>query len=1236
MKKILLLLLLCQQVVLAQTGYTNFPGYPSRDASLDALPGFRNPPPGYGEVPFWWWTGDTLDVERMLGQIRELSKKGISGVQVNYSHLDTPGWMTEQDNPHIFTDAWWKIYSRISEECFKYNMGIGLSTYTIDWPRGAPNLFYQLFYRKEWLNAHELKMGKRLRIKGGESASLTLTSEPVVMGKQDFAESTRFTVRPQRITVKAYAVKNGKLQKGARDLSALITNEQLRWTAPEGEWEIIEFLSVRRPGTMNPLLPGSGDTIVHGYFQQFQDKKADKSSAGLNYFFNDELHIGLGKFAWHPSLADSFRIRKGYDLFDLLPAMWEDMGDVTAKLKMDYADVRMALMEERYFQPIYNWHASRGMIFGCDSETRGLSPDEFGDYFRATRWYSAPGHDTPGGKADPIKGRVSSSIANLYQRPRVWLEGYHSLGWGATPEQLMFATRENYLYGCTLFNLHGLYYTTYGSHWEWAPPCYHFRMPYWDHMGVFLKYFERLSYLMSQGHVVADVAIVYPVAAYEAEMDGDSARNTAFALGRELLKVGINFEFIDHESLSRAVVENGHLVVKDANTRYKALIFPNMKAVRWGSIEKAADFAQNGGGVYALGALPQAADKAGANDPELQALNQKAFAPQHRFTQSASLVRTLSSAFTHDLRGMGKTLRTLHRKVGPRDVYLVMDADPGSIAEFRAKGAVELWDPWTGDTRPLRVTGQSATGTLVELPLQPYEATIVVFTPGKPHVQPIPDALLNPVVKTLPNNWTVRFQPTMDNSHGDFRMPVTSQNKTIGVEARTFQWTTETSAIAKTAMLPATSDASWKTIQHGFGTQFYVLGPLPDKADLNAIEKTLSAAKNIDLSKKVSIGGKEYSWMPYDFSWRWGKQGDQGHQGYHGLKRTVTNDFICLGKPEEGLNEIRYINYSDSMKTYLVWTTATVAKPANAALEISSGSPDDKSHSSPILTPSAIYVDGKRASQNKLSLTAGTHPILMRYASAGRGHLVLRDLSRPVKTSPQPLSMKWFDDPSIIPFDVQGGKQTAEWFRFHTAPGTERIHVQARGSVEAWINGQPMQPEGNGTFRALKPVPAAALIALRVKPSQSGITGGELIPEPVRVETSGKGIMPLGDWSKQGILKNYSGGVRYATSIRLNAEEAAQAASLDLGKVAGTAEVFVNGKSVAVKVAPPWKVDIAGSLKAGDNTIEVLVYNTLANHYQTIPSRYKGDPVSGLLQPVKLYLSPLPQTTIQQGQTVVN
>jgi len=65
---------------------------PSRDPKLDAMPGFRNPPPGYGEAPYWWWTGDSLDAERLTWQFDQLCQKGINGMQVNYAHEDSDGW----------------------------------------------------------------------------------------------------------------------------------------------------------------------------------------------------------------------------------------------------------------------------------------------------------------------------------------------------------------------------------------------------------------------------------------------------------------------------------------------------------------------------------------------------------------------------------------------------------------------------------------------------------------------------------------------------------------------------------------------------------------------------------------------------------------------------------------------------------------------------------------------------------------------------------------------------------------------------------------------------------------------------------------------------------------------------------------------------------------------------------------------------------------------------------------
>ena len=386
----------------------------------------------------------------------------------------------------------------------------------------------------------------------------------------------------------------------------------------------------------------------------------------------------------------------------------------------------------------------------------------------------------------------------------------------------------------------------------------------------------------------------------------------------------------------------------------------------------------------------------------------------------------------------------------------------------------------------------------------------------------------------------------------------------------------------------------------------------------NASGHELSKLKTVDPAMPVTVAGKTLNWHTYDFSWRYGKEGDSGHQGYHGLKRTVTDDFICLGKKVGGLNETRYEDETNGSRYYL-WTSATVTQPTKASLVVSHDAPKDASHSSPIITPVAVFVNGAPVNDlaESVSLQAGANPVLVRYDHGGRGHFVMRQQGVPLPQTNQPLAMSWYGDAGVIPFDVSAGRQTAEWFRFLSAPGTTAIRVHAAGQVEAWLNGEPMTDAGQGRFAAKKPVACAAVVALRVQP-KTGFTGGVVIPEPVIVETDGKGMMSLGDWSQMGILTNYSGGVRYSTRFTLTKEEANAKTALDLGRVVATAEVHVNGKKVGVRVAPPWRVDVTGFLKRGENTVEVLVYNTLANHYQTSPSPYRGKPVSGLLGPVRL------------------
>jgi hypothetical protein len=994
--------------------------------------------------------------------------------------------------------------------------------------------------------------------------------------------------------------------------------------------------------------------------------------------------LGFGvrkKKLWATGFAEEFRKRKGYDLIRELPALFADVGPRTPKVRLDYWDVVTALSEENYFRPIFEWHYRHGMLFGGDHGGRGLDATEFGDYFRTQRWMLGPGNDAPGMISHVAKNKVNSSITHLYQRPRTWLEGYYGSGWGTTPAALVDATFRNFVLGHNLLAVHGLYYTTYGGFWEWAPPCNFFRMPYWPHTGEFLAMSERLSYLLSQGAHRCDVAVLYPVAPMEARLGGYEAVKTGFAAGTELFEAGIDFDFMDFQSLARAEVRDKQLHI--SGEAYRVLVLPGMRAVRHSTMQKALDFFRAGGVVVAVDALPEAGDRVGRQDPELDAMVKELFGLSaaearrqkgpYRQTNAAGGVgwfvpsgvwpdpaervsKLVARSIPRDFRA-DRPAVVLHRKIGPRDVYMVFGAAKNSECFFRARGKVELWDPWTGKVRPLFGVAIEPDGTRVRMPLEACEAQLIVFNPGRPAIAVeatdldeieeaversgaavvrgysatggrktadvrLGDRLLRlegeasePTVVAIEGPWEFTLHPTLDNRWGDFRLP--ASNMRLGAEARRFRWAQESSPTADWRAV-GVDDSAWATAACSFGPRFWRIGPLPGGAEADAVASGLAAQTHVDVRVPVRIGGKEYRWRPYEFSMRWGVEGDPGPQGYHGLKQRISDDFIALGRRTGGRTGPNGFNYQPEPegKRYYLWTTAIAPRDIEVRALVGG------------LAPSAVWLGGRPVKDltATLRVKAGANPLLLRYDGVGRGHFVLRLADAPPKPSKLPLSMTWLGDPAVLSCDVfPEVARPVGWYRFVSPPGLWRMTIAACGTIQVWIDGEELalghqrQPAGGSrcyTATVPRPRPDAATVAIRVRQDR-GCYGGAALPEPIALDCVA-GRMSPGDWSKRGVLETYSGGAWYRRTVGLTPRQTQGRVVLDLGGVAATAEVRVNGRLAAIKVAPPWRVDISAYVRPGDNRFEILVYNTLANHYLTIPTNYGGSPTSGLLGPVRI------------------
>lgn len=1155
-------------------------GFPSRDADLDVGPGFAHPPPGYGEVAFHWWLGDPLTRERLQWQIDRLAGKGVAGLQINYAHSDRGGrsWgLTLPSDPPLFSEPWWDLVQWFLKAARERGMSISLSDYTLGFGQG-------------WYVDEVLRENPGLR-----GATLEHATRFASGGQEltwDLPDST--------LAVTAYRVDDDRIVPGSGiDLRNHVDGGTLEWTAPPGRWSLQLVHFEVAPWSLDPMNADTGPRIVETFFQRFEDRNPGEGGRGLNFFFSDELGFGVEGLLWTSRFAREFRRRKGYDVVPELPALFVDVGPRTPRVRLDYRDVMVALSEEGFFRPLFDWHQQRGMIYGCDHGGRGRTVTEFGDYFRTQRWNQGPGADQPRLARDVIKAKVASSIAHLYQRPRVWLEGYHSSGWGTSSAQVADATFTNFTKGFNLLTLHGLYYSTHGGWWEWAPPGNHFHMPYWAHMGELLHCTERLSYLLSQGHHRADVAIMYPVAPMEAGMDGAASVEAAFGLGEHLYGQGIDFDFMDFESLARAEARNGRLHV--SGEAYRALVLPSMRAVRHSTLQQAVALQRAGGLVVILGAPPEASDHAGRDDPAVARLVAEL---RTRAADPHELVARLDSSGERDYRGPGFIQ---HREIGPRDLYMVYGAPRDAEVTFRTTGQVELWDPWTGRTRPLAIVSQTATTTTLRLPLTEDEPQLIVFRPGEPAIAPPYAAPARPQSIPLDGPWEFELAPVLDNRWGDYHWPPTEAM--IGAEMRRPRYAPETGPDPGWEE-PSFDDTSWRRVTVGYGPMFWKLGPLSETTDATALDTRLARMEHVDPSVPVESGGGAHTWQPYAFSWRWGIEGDPGHQGYHGLKGEISDDFLALGRmtyPSPALTDPSYEREPGGSRYYL-WTTVVSDRPRSARLRTGGH------------RPVAMWLNGVSVDVGDLvvvDLQPGPNPLLLRYDSVGRGHVVVDAGAAPPVSEPGQLAMRWHDDPDILPFDPQPQvTHPAGWYRFTSPPGLRALTVPARGHVRVWADGEELEAGARLRFVVTRSSPHPVTVAIRVA-QERGFYGGAALPEPIRLDC-GPGTFAPGDWSENDGLASYSGGAWYRRGVTLTAEQAQGRVVLDLGRVVASAEVRVNGRFAGIKVAPPWTLDVSPHVRPGENRIEVLVYNTLANHYSTIPTRYRGSPASGLLGPVKL------------------
>lgn len=881
---------------------------------------FDDPPRSFSPVPIWWWSGERLVPERLRWQLERFAEGGIYNLVVMNLAPTGPMFGSDPDDPPFFSEEWWGIFRGVCEDAGRLDVSL--------W-------FYdQIGFSGANLQAEIVKEHPEFSGRWLERAFQEM-SGPGTLACPAGGEA---------IAAAAIPIDGGGAPTG-EPVPLPVRDGRAEWDGT-GKHRVMLFYSVERGfDYLDPAACQALIDLVHGGYETHVGDHFGTTIVGS---FQDELPSIP---TWSQDFAEEFEKRRGYDLLPHLAALWEEYGDGARRVRRDFHATRAAISEETFFKPLFDWHEERGLICGFDQQdpVRAGYPiesvDRYADYQRTHRWFGAPGSDHHG------DAKIHSSLAHLYDRPRTWIEAFHSSGWGGTLEETFDWLLPWLRAGANLYDPHAVYYSTRGGWWEWAPPSTDWRQPYWEHYERFARTVSRLCSVLTLGHHVCDVGVLFPTTTVQAGLRLDGAEHYAKTAHETYLEVAgtmpwyevepgaldranRDFDVLDDESIQRSSVQDGHLLTGEE--RYTTIVLPGCAVLEQDTATKLASFVEQGGLLVAVGAVPRSVVGTDGNEGGVEALSTLFVEDRaHRLASPEDLV-----SFLADVPGpVEAPVPTLMRRVGETTVLFVpaafpratdlrmrgerglglgwldidYDFDPSSyhrrmdIKVRGLQGAPALWEPYSGRKLSLEYSTDDS-GMQVRVPFDDGPGVLVVWDGSRPGGEDaqVPGAGENggmagrTVIRSedvLDDLWTVELEPTLDNRWGDLALPV--EGASPPVERWEFRHRSEEAGedgIAAGWSRPRFDDSDWSKAHATFGAHGLQTGPAaPD--GLPSPARSAEEAREA-LDERGRKPGEE--WRPASYSLSRGIHKDRLHGGTFGPKGHVPEEFLDFGRVGRG------------------------------------------------------------------------------------------------------------------------------------------------------------------------------------------------------------------------------------------------------------------------------------------------------------------------------------------------
>ncbi len=512
---------------------------------------FENPSKNYRAVPFYS-LNDLLDSAELDRQITQFANGGYGGV---YLHSRT-GLLTE----YLGRD-WWKAMDAGVSACER-------------------NDIYAWFYDEDkWPSGFA---GGIVPLKGDEYQAHCLMR---LDRKKQLPEGATVLKQDSNWYYLSYKARSG--------------NAWFNGTS---------YVDLLNPATVKEFIESSYKPYADRYKKYFGNTALGIFTDEPQFFPVTDGIENDGVQPFSPVIIEKFRIDNGYDLVDVLPALFETP-EGYEKVRVDYYRTLSRQMELSFSKQIGDYCKENNMMFtGHFNGEEGLTSirNNVGDLMMQLRNMQQPGMDHLGLHIDNAlnAARNISSVSNQYGITRRLSEAYGISGQNMNFEDRAWIASWHTLNGINHICPHLALYSMKGTRKRDYPPSLSSQQPYWQYNKLLEDYVARLCYLSTVGKYSAEFLVVHPLESEYIEggtnLKSWSDRQTNYLNVLEMLQENHrDYDLGDEQVLAETgSVKNGSVIV--GKQTYKGVILPYMLTIRQSTVNLLKRFAASGGRIIAL------------------------------------------------------------------------------------------------------------------------------------------------------------------------------------------------------------------------------------------------------------------------------------------------------------------------------------------------------------------------------------------------------------------------------------------------------------------------------------------------------------------------------------------------------------------------------------------------------------------------------------------------------------